>query len=205
MRTMAEPKQKQYRLDFTRPGWRELLIAFFILFTALLASTMAQGAPIFPPGSTVMPEMTTPAHPPYIFTPNPNRTPGALTADPVAVVCHPGYARSHRETSEALKRRVLLSYGIRREDRGAYEVDHLQPLCMGGADVETNLWPQSREAPDGEGWTAGDKDKLERCVCKLVCAGLTSQGSAAILIGQDWTYAYERYVPVCRQLERRRR
>lgn len=136
---------------------------------------------------------------PFIERPTPSLTPGELAADPVAVVCSAGYAKAHRHTPASLKRGVLRSYGVSWEARDRFEVDHLFPLCAGGADTAGNLWPESREVPPGsDGWTAGDKDRLERCVCRLICSGRVTQFRAFVLISGDWTNAYTTFIPMCR-------
>jgi len=51
-----------------------------------------------------------------------------------------------------------------------FEIDHLVPLCLGGSDDFSNLWPQPRQtiAPK---WNAEAKDRLERRLCEMVCSG----------------------------------
>jgi hypothetical protein len=49
-------------------------------------------------------------------------------------------------------------------------VDHLIPLCLGGADDNKNLWPQPRRSLEAE-WNAERKDALERRLCEMACAG----------------------------------
>jgi hypothetical protein len=70
-----------------------------------------------------------------------------------------GIARCKRNVSVGDKQRVATNYGgIPRKDWPNYEFDHLIPLCAGGTNNETNIWPQ----PIDE---AKDKDLLENQVC----------------------------------------
>ena len=66
----------------------------------------------------------------------------------------PGYARSVRHTSGKLKAFIYREYGVNRRG-GHYEIDHLIPLGLGGADVAANLWPEPRDADTVERRTQG--------------------------------------------------
>jgi hypothetical protein len=79
-------------------------------------------------------------------------------------------------------------------DHPLYEVDHLIPLCLGGADTLSNLWPQSLH---GSGWNAIDKDRLEKCACKLACSGTVPQKVLADSISRNWMNAYIEFLPLC--------
>jgi len=123
--------------------------------------------------------------------PDPRVTPGAaLTSDP-AVVCHTGYSKTVRHTSGKLKHEIYLSYGLDRSG-GHYEIDHLIPLSIGGADVKENLWPESY---DTSPWNAHVKDRLEWKLLHLVCDGDVSMAQAQRDIAQDWIAAYRKYCP----------
>ena len=41
---------------------------------------------------------------------------------------------------------VLLRYGLPAGPHPDYEIDHLIPLCLGGSDDFSNLWPQPRRS-----------------------------------------------------------
>lgn len=119
--------------------------------------------------------------------PDPQLTPGeSMTTDP-GLVCRPGYTKTVRHTSGALKRKVYRKYGIDRRG-GHYEIDHLVPLELGGADVERNLWPQSY---DTQPWNARIKDALENYLHAEVCAGRMPIEEAQNKIATDWIAAYE--------------
>jgi hypothetical protein len=99
-------------------------------------------------------------------------TPGAVfkrvTADDV---CAPGYSEHVRNVPESRKRRVYLAYGIRRHRPGAYEIDHLVSLELGGNNFQRNLWPEKQPG-------ARAKDKVENALHRQVCDGSISLKTA---------------------------
>jgi len=74
--------------------------------------------------------------------------------------------------------------------RGAYEVDHLISLELGGSNDITNLWPEAYAGA----WGARSKDALENRMHRLVCAGQLDLAQAQREIATDWVEAYRRYV-----------
>jgi hypothetical protein len=122
-----------------------------------------------------------------VSMPNTIDTPGA--ADPAAswgVICN-GTTRERRHVTAAMKAEVLAAYNIPRTQASYYEIDHLVPLAIGGANVVANLWPQP--------WAEADqKDVLEVELQRRVCHGQLSQAEAQRAIADDWTAAYARYV-----------
>ena len=126
--------------------------------------------------------------------PDPQLTPGAVLAANTATICRPGYAKSVRHTSGKLKAWVYREYGISRAHRaggGHYEIDHLIPISLGGADVVANLWPESW---DTQPWNAQVKDRLENFLHAEVCAGRMPIEQAQREIAGDWIATYERYL-----------
>jgi hypothetical protein len=65
-----------------------------------------------------------------------------------------------------------------------YEIDHLIPLCLGGSDDFSNLWPQPRRSIEPI-CNAEAKDRLERRLCDMVCAGQIDLGAAQEDIAKD--------------------
>jgi hypothetical protein len=122
--------------------------------------------------------------------PDTKLTPGAVLTTDAATVCVKGYAKAVRHTSGTLKAEIYREYGINRRS-GHYEIDHLIPLCLGGADVAANLWPQSY---DTTVWNAGRKDDLETRLCQLACSGAVPLAQAQREIATDWIAAYQKYV-----------
>jgi hypothetical protein len=122
--------------------------------------------------------------------PDPKLTPGAVVTTDATTICRPGYSRSVRHTSGQLKHQVYVEYGIDR-NAGHYEIDHLIPLGIGGADARENLWPESR---DTQPWNANVKDKLENYLHIEVCAGRIPVAQAQKEIATDWVAAYRKYL-----------
>lgn len=124
--------------------------------------------------------------------PDPAKTPGAVLTTNAAKVCVPGYSKTVRNTSAALKRRVYAAYGIKPNGQ-AYEIDHRLPLSLGGADVFANLWPETRARSVHE--NAWRKDALEARVHELVCVRrtMTLVEGQRLFLG-DWVAAYRRLV-----------
>lgn len=123
--------------------------------------------------------------------PNPGLTPGAVLTTDVSRVCIQGYSRTVRHTSGKLKARIYAEYGIDRHS-GHYEIDHLIPLGIGGADTAANLWPQSY---DTSPWNAAVKDRLELKLHELVCHRELEIQEAQRAIARDWIDAYKRFCP----------
>jgi len=73
-----------------------------------------------------------------------------------------------------------------------YELDHFVPLALGGHPrSEDNLWLQKWDGA----WNARVKDRLERKLQVMVCAGELTLQSARQAIQNDWHAAYRQYVP----------
>jgi len=62
------------------------------------------------------------------------------------------------------------------------------PLCLGGSDDPSNLWPQPRRSIEPK-WNAEAKDRLETALCNLVCDHLLEIGDAQVAIAKDWIAA----------------
>ena len=58
-----------------------------------------------------------------------------------------------------------------------FKIDHLIPLCAGGANDEDNLWPQHKSVYN-------ITDALEPVVCEKMAAGRLKQAEAVKLILQ---------------------
>src|SRR5882672_5431590 len=117
--------------------------------------------------------------------PDATLTPGAVLTTDAATVCQPGYSKSVRHTSGKLKAAIYREYRLDKSE-SHFEVDHLISLELGGADVATNLWPQSY---DTEPWNAHTKDRLEDRLHALVCAGRLPLERAQREIAADWIAA----------------
>jgi hypothetical protein len=119
-------------------------------------------------------------------------TPGLVVRNVTAkMVCRPGYAGSVRNVPESEKRQVFVEYGMSGTHHGgAYEVDHLISLELGGSNDVRNLWPEAASPHPG----FHQKDALENKLHALVCAGSMTLRKAQHLIRTDWLAAYRIYV-----------
>jgi hypothetical protein len=107
--------------------------------------------------------------------PDPIRTPGAVNpAITRERACQTHWHRDSRHVTAKMRRTVLDAYGVARADAKRYELDHLVPRQLGGADVIGNLWPQPWDGPTG----AHAKDKIENRLHRDVCAGRTTLAEA---------------------------
>ena len=127
--------------------------------------------------------------------PDPALTPGLVASTDEAEVCSRvpdglTYSQAHRQTTEAMKDAVRRAYGIVGQFTG--EIDHLEPLCAGGADDVRNLWPQPAEGT----WNFHVKDRLEAWACAAVCRHHAMPlAEAQALFVPDWRAGYCRAFP----------
>jgi hypothetical protein len=111
-----------------------------------------------------------------------------------STICVPGWTATIRPPTsytQRLKRTMLLRTGVDPRDATKYELDHFVPLALGGHPYsEDNLWLQSWEGP----WSARVKDRLERGLQVMVCAGQISLDAARTAVQHDWHQAYRKYI-----------
>ncbi|HKF76665.1 MAG TPA: hypothetical protein VKF59_11030 [Candidatus Dormibacteraeota bacterium] len=119
--------------------------------------------------------------------PDPACTPGAIdprvTQDDLGTtVCRSGYTRTVRPPTsytEPLKRELMLRYGDT-GPLGAYELDHLISLELGGNPTSVaNLWPEPGASPN-------PKDQVELAANRAVCSGRMTLADAQRAIATDW-------------------
>jgi hypothetical protein len=89
----------------------------------------------------------------------------------------------------------MTEYGLPAGAHPQYEIDHLIPLGIGGADDDRNLWPEPRRSVEPV-YNAEAKDRLEWRLHDMVCSGQLGLAEAQKAIVDDWTEAYKRYVGV---------
>jgi hypothetical protein len=112
--------------------------------------------------------------------PDPACTPGEVATTDLRIICRTS-TRGRRIVSRSIRRRVLAAYGLSPDQPpGAYEIDHLVPLELGGENSFANLWPEA--APEFH-----DKDRVEDLLHRRVCAGKTTLNDAQRTIAVDWT------------------
>lgn len=115
--------------------------------------------------------------------------PGLVRTSDARLICSTG-TKQLRHWSRERDNRVLRRAGLPTGPHPDYEIDHLIPLGIGGADDEANLWAQKRK---GE-WGAEKKDKLEWKMRDLICNHGFDPPALQMAIAHDWIEAYERYM-----------
>lgn len=126
--------------------------------------------------------------------PDPKLTPGAVLTTNIYEICKPNHSKSVRHTTIDMKREVFAAYHLRYVP-GKYEVDHLIPLGIGGADVKENLWPESHFT---QPWNSDVKDRLEWKLYQMVCAREVDVKVAQQAFATNWIEAYQHYCPTDR-------
>jgi hypothetical protein len=135
------------------------------------------------------------AAPAFAFEVRPNHdlTSGSVRIDGHDVNTTCGQSKAHRGSMNHARRdEILTRYGLPPGEHPDYEIDHLIPLCLGGSDDPSNLWPEPRRTIEPK-WNAEAKDRLERHLCDLVCTGQLEIGAAQEAIAKDWIAAYHKY------------
>ena len=138
--------------------------------------------------------------------PDPALTPGAAVSGLRWEQLCPTIALPQRSISTATREKVFKQYGVKdcvvkgsTPDNplptcGAlYELDHLIPHALGGADAVENLWPQRLTGP----CNAVHKDKLERFAHSAYCSGQLTLDEARALFTGDWRREYQKRFGAC--------
>ena len=109
-------------------------------------------------------------------------------------ICTPGYTASVRPATtytNGVKTKLIRDQGLPSGSAADYELDHRIPLALGGHPRNLkNLMLQPWEGDDG----AKKKDRLERRLQQLVCAGQLLLVDARRAIYVNWQAAYRVYV-----------
>ena len=125
-----------------------------------------------------------------LHLPDPKLTPGETVEVTKEELCKAGRSTLDDDVSIKIKSRIFDLYGIKTDTPGSYNVDHLIPTDLGGANSIKNLWPQ----PLSGEWGYADKNKLERRLRRMVCNGELDLKKAQEEIAGDWVSAYKRYI-----------
>ncbi len=120
-------------------------------------------------------------------------SPGAVFAEATPeIICVRGYTRTVRDVSTKLRKKVYAAYGVPYpQPRGAYEVDHLIPLELGGSNDIANLFLESADPRPG----FKEKDLVENFLNHEVCAGRADLAAAQYQIATDWLAVYANLSP----------
>jgi hypothetical protein len=128
--------------------------------------------------------------------PDPVCTPGVVSTavnqeNLSSTICRSGYTKTVRPPQSqtgAFKRKIMVAYH-ESAPLGAYELDHLISLQLGGSNDAGNLWPQRNDLPGGE---SDSKDPVESALNRAVCARRVTLAAAQSAIATDWTTALAR-------------
>lgn len=117
-------------------------------------------------------------------------TPGTLCDHPDAYRYPEKIAYCERNVSTETKKQVMQEYdrrfGFRTTQmaRRLFKIDHYIPLCMGGSNVASNLWPQHESV-------YVITDPLEEALCTKMAEGKLRQKQAIALIKEAKTHLDE--------------
>lgn len=116
--------------------------------------------------------------------PDPSLTPGAIRTTSRSNICGQGTVYLRQDAGE-LRSAIAKRYAL--PTTKGYEVDHLIPLGIGGANVVENLWPQP--------WPeAHKKDRLEWHMRDMICRNGADAATLQQAIRTDWRKAYNDYM-----------
>jgi hypothetical protein len=148
-----------------------------------------------PPPAPNSPSSARPAAPATQAVPHEALNPDVRPDTVQSTICVPGYTSSVRPSTSftnGVKRKLLREAGLAPDAVTAYELDHRIPLALGGHPrALANLQLQRWDGPD----SAKSKDRLEKRLQNLVCAGSVPLDDARAAIYWDWPAAYRRYLP----------
>lgn len=185
--------------DATAPAPPELTPAASDQAGPLAPTSKPTSAPTAPPSLMVAEAQPSPAFAPGPATkhdgckargalPDPACTPGAVMTKDLDVVCHRG-TRERRHVEASVHKLAFSEYGYAfPQPRGAFEVDHLVPLELGGDNTIENLWAEPAKPKPG----FHEKDKVENYLHKQVCSGAMTLDEAQKEIATDWVNVWMR-------------
>lgn len=113
--------------------------------------------------------------------PDTRLTPGHLCQVADAIRYPEKIKYCERNVSTEQKQRIIdtydaaFGYGIKHQNRQSFKIDHYIPLCMGGSNERSNLWPQHESI-------YRHTDPLEGLLCEKMKYGKMKQSDAVNLI-----------------------
>ena len=125
--------------------------------------------------------------------PDPACSPGAVFAGATLdTICVKGYTQTVRNVSVTTKKAVYAEYGLKYpQPSGAYEVDHLIPLELGGANDISNLFPEAASPTPG----FHEKDLVENYLHQKACDGEVPLAYAQHVIATNWLEVWNALTP----------
>lgn len=119
------------------------------------------------------------AAPNHPRSPDAQLTPGTLCSTPTTYRYPERIAYCEREVSGKDKQLIFQMYRAKgyslSGDRNDYKIDHFMPLCAGGSNEKTNLWPQHKTV-------FSITDPIEELGCKKLALARISQKDLITLI-----------------------
>jgi hypothetical protein len=118
---------------------------------------------------------------PFPRTPNTTETPGKLCSSPSSIRYPEKIPYCERNVDVYMKQDVIkkydqdLGYRIETMSRSEFKIDHLIPLCAGGANHQDNLWPQHKSV-------YAITDPVEPLICLKMQQGKLLQKDAIALV-----------------------
>jgi hypothetical protein len=113
--------------------------------------------------------------------PDPELTPGKLCDRPDSYRYPEHIPYCTRSVSHGAKIAVIQTYDdtrgfqIQATGRANFKIDHYIPLCMGGSNDKSNIWPQHRSVYE-------QTDPMEGLACEKMADGVLKQSRAVELI-----------------------
>ena len=165
-----------------------------IIIGAVIATALAGGL-AFHNNLSVQNQLQQRIAPAFLY-PLENYTPGKadtlLLSDLNRTYNGQTYSQSHRNVPQSEKQQVCDEYKTCDMLGKAKEIDHFYPLCAGGSNNITNLWPQ----PENNQWNGvnygyHEKDKLESYICMEIKAGRLDPKEAYQRMITDWVKFYQ--------------
>lgn len=117
----------------------------------------------------------------FPIAPDFSMTPGDVCTNPDEYRYPEKIPYCKRDVESDEKRAIIARYDetfgfkIRQMDRQDFKIDHLIPLCMGGSNDSSNLWPQHKSI-------YSKTDPLEPLLCEMMAGGKILQDEAIRII-----------------------
>ncbi len=116
----------------------------------------------------------------YPMAPDARLTTGALCTTPTEYRYPEQIPYCERDVATATKNDIFVAYRrlgylLPSNTRKDYKIDHYIPLCMGGSNQTTNLWPQHISL-------YSQTDGLEGAICEKMKAGRMNQAAGVRMI-----------------------
>ena len=117
----------------------------------------------------------------YPLQPDPTMTPGQLCQFPTRFRYPEHIKYCDRDVDPQTKWAVIqnyvkkFNYDITSSNRSSFKIDHYIPLCMGGSNDISNLWPQHKNV-------YVQTDPMEPLMCQKMSMGRLKQAEAIELI-----------------------